>query len=457
MRYMDRYLQFLKVLGFYPLTNQWTRDFYWLRCWNWLDGHNYVIQSGLLFYTLIGPQWFKPFAYRSCSVATPKQGLNVVAFHNIALFLPPCFSLHLGTKKHHLLQMKKAEKVPNHHTGRTIPVFSLLRGADLAWSLRAATISQNSRDPCSFRPSLGSKCAWEESITSDQMKPQLSAMGGSTKLYLQLFSFWLCPSTAAFWDSTSQRLSFHINMFFPTRRDATLCVVFMFWAVTGQPLWAVTNLVSLKCWVVFIPFCIVQNDQDLQEWREEIVLDIHQRQISVFQLRGKRHLADHDRFQYTLPCSPAITVNYHSWKWFIPVTDGLFRRFSLNGCAEVLENRSGEYSRLQVWWAGAFFDDSCWVASDGYSDIYIVYIVTCVFKKSQVGLQDQNGRWMAKASDLDKMQWRILVESRRWYVNHAHTSRVNNVFDLKTLRADRTWKNWQILTWGIWPSRYFDI
>ena len=66
----------------------------------------------LVFYTLIGPRWFKPFAYRSFPVSTPKQGLNVVAFRNIALFLPPCFSLHLGTKKHHLLQVKRKKRFP---------------------------------------------------------------------------------------------------------------------------------------------------------------------------------------------------------------------------------------------------------------------------------------------------------------------------------------------------------
>lgn len=65
----------------------------------------------LLFYTLIGPRWFKPFAYRSFPVSTPKQGLNVVAFRNNALFLPPCFSLHLGTKKHHL-QVKRKKRFP---------------------------------------------------------------------------------------------------------------------------------------------------------------------------------------------------------------------------------------------------------------------------------------------------------------------------------------------------------
>jgi len=93
------------------------------------------------------------------------------------------FFATLGNKETSPTTSKKEEKVPNHQTGRTIRVFSLLTGADFAWSLRAATISHNSRDPCSFHRSPGRKCAWEESITSDQMKPQLSAMGRSTKKY----------------------------------------------------------------------------------------------------------------------------------------------------------------------------------------------------------------------------------------------------------------------------------
>ena len=40
-----------------------------------------------------------------------------------------------------------------------------------------------------------------------------------------------------------------------------------------------------------------------------------------------------------------------SYRWTFPEV------FPSIGCAEVLENRRGEYSRLQVWSAGTFFDD----------------------------------------------------------------------------------------------------
>ena len=83
------------------------------------------------------------------------------------------FSLHLGTKKDRLLPVKKEEKVPNHQTGRSIWFFphsqeQILRGhCELRPSAKTAGIPVHSTHHW-----VG---AWEESITSDQMKPHLSA------------------------------------------------------------------------------------------------------------------------------------------------------------------------------------------------------------------------------------------------------------------------------------------
>lgn len=355
---MDRYLQFVKGPGFYPLHWQINE-----RSDVEIDETVTIMWSNpIVLYTLIGPRWFKPFAYRSFPVSTPKQGLNVVAFRNIMqhrLVPTAMFFATLGNKETSPTTSKKEEKVPNHQTGRTIRVFfpysqeQILRGhCELQPSATTAGIPVHSTRHWAgnvLGRTASPRIRWNPNWVQWEEVPRSTIVPN-----LQLFSCWLCPSTATVWDSTSQRLSF--IRFFPTRR---LHVVFRFWAVTGQPLclrghkpglsemrnsagWEFSNRLLGNMWSCFhtILHC-PKWSFDLQEWREEIVLDIHQRQISVFQRR-----------------------------WFLPVTDGLFRRFS----PQLVAPRSLKIEEVSIadcrsGRQGHSLMITCWVASEGYSDI----------------------------------------------------------------------------------------